>query len=75
MKTTHELNEMYDTMIALELCTAKEIELVTDIYGYKEQAFNDIVYSRTGFESLSQYLESYPVFKSIANRKITNNQQ
>jgi hypothetical protein len=61
-------------MQTLELCTSKELGLVTDINGYNEQALDDIVYSRTGFNSLDQYLEAYPVFKSIANRKITNKQ-
>ena len=57
MKTTDELNTMYDTIIALELCTFEEIELVTSINGYNEQALNDIVYVRTGYNSLEQYTE------------------
>ena len=57
MKTTEELNIMYDTMLELELCTFEEIELVTSINGYNEQALNDIVYVRTGYNSLEQYTE------------------
>lgn len=57
MKTTDELNTMYDTMLELELCTFEEIELVTSINGYNEQALNDIVYVRTGYNSLEQYTE------------------
>ena len=57
MKTQDELNTMYDTMLELELCTFEEIELVTYINGYNEQALNDIVYARTGYNSLEQYTE------------------
>ena len=57
MKTTDELNTMYDTMLELELCTFEEIELVTSINGYNEQALDDIVYVRTGYNSLEQYTE------------------
>jgi len=57
MKTTEELNTMYDTMLELEICTFEEIELVTDINGYNEQALNDIVYVRTGYQDLEQYTE------------------
>ena len=57
MKTTDEINTMYDTMLELELCTFEEIELVTSINGYNEQALNDIVYVRTGYNSLAQYTE------------------
>ena len=57
MKTQDELNTMYDTMLELELCTFEEIELVTSINGYNEQALNDIVFVRTGYNSLEQYTE------------------
>jgi len=57
MKTTEELNTMYDKMLELELCTFEEIELVTSINGYNEQAINDIVYVRTGYNRLEQYTE------------------
>ena len=57
MKTTEELNEIYDTMLELQICTFEEIELVTNINGYNEQALNDIVYARTGYQDLDQYVE------------------
>lgn len=57
MKTQDELNTMYDTMLELELCTFEEIELVTSINGHNEQAINDIVYVRTGYNDLDQYTE------------------
>jgi hypothetical protein len=48
---------MYDTMLELELCTFEEIELVSNINGFNEQAINDIVYVRAGYQTLDQYLE------------------
>ena len=40
MKTTAQLDAMYDEMINLELCSTDEIELVTGINGYKEETVN-----------------------------------
>jgi hypothetical protein len=57
MKTTEQLNEMYDTILELELCTVEELELVTSINGFNEQAINDIVYVREGYNTLDQYVD------------------
>ena len=57
MKTTDQLNHMYDTILELELCTFEELELVTSINGFNEQAMNDIVYVREGYQTLDQYVE------------------
>ena len=57
MKTTDQLNNMYDTILELELATFEELELVTSINGFNEQAMNDIVYVREGYQTLDQYLE------------------
>jgi len=57
MKTTEQLNNMYETILELEVCTFEELELVTSINGFNEQAMNDIVYVRTGYQKLDQYVE------------------
>jgi len=57
MNTTEQLNNMYDTMIELGLCTFEELELVTSINGFNAQAMNDIVYVREGYNTLDQYVE------------------
>ena len=57
MKTQDQLNNMYDTILELELCTFEELELVTCINGFNEQAMNDIVYVREGYQTLDQYVE------------------
>lgn len=57
MKNTEELNKMDNTILELQVCTFEELELVTSINGYNKQALNDIVYSRTGYQDLDQYVE------------------
>ena len=57
MKTQEQLNQMYDTILELGLCTFEELELVTSINGFNEQAMNDIIYVREGYQTLGQYLE------------------
>ncbi len=49
--------DMYDTILELDLCTVGELELVTSINGFNEQAMNDIVYVREGYQTLDQYVE------------------
>lgn len=53
-----ELNEIYDYLVCTGIATEEEIQLVTDINGWNEEALNDIVYARTGYRSMKQYLES-----------------
>ena len=57
MKTQDQLNHMYDTILELELATFEELELVTCINGFNEQAMNDIVYVREGYQTLDQFVE------------------
>ena len=57
MKTTDQLNNMYDTILELELATFEELELVTSINGFNEQTMNDIVYVREGYQTLDQFVE------------------
>ena len=55
MKTTDQLGKMYDELLELHICTSGEAQLITNINGYNEQALNDIVYARTGYQDLGQY--------------------
>ena len=57
MKTTDQLNNMYDTILGLGLATFEELELVTSINGFNEQAMNDIVYVREGYQTFDQFVE------------------
>ena len=57
MKTTEQLNHMYDTILELGIAIREELELVTSINGFNEQALNDIVYVREGYQTLDQFIE------------------
>ena len=57
MKTTEQLNHMYDTILELGIAIREELELVTRINGFNEQALNDIVYVREGYQTLDQFVE------------------
>ena len=57
MKTTEQLNHMYDTILELGLATVGELELVTCISGFNEQVMDNIVYVREGYQTLDQFVE------------------
>jgi len=56
MTTEEHLNYMYDTILEYGIATREELELVTNINGYNKQALDDIVWARTGYQSLHQIL-------------------
>ena len=48
---------IYDNIIELGIATEEELQLITCINGYNEDTLNDVIYVRTGYHSLEQYLE------------------
>ena len=52
-----ELNEQFNYLIENGICTEDEMKLVTSINGYNEESVNDILYVRTGYRDMEQYLE------------------
>lgn len=52
-----ELDDIYNYFINYEIATEDEIDLVTAINGYNEETFNDILYVKTGYRDMEQYLE------------------
>lgn len=64
----HTLNEnvytddnkeaLWQEIINNDIATNNEIQLVTDINGYSIKTLNDIIFSRTGYRTLEQYLSS-----------------
>ena len=51
-----ELNELWNAIIENGIANEKELELVTYINGYNEDTLNDVIYVRTGYRSIEQYL-------------------
>ena len=50
-------NEIYNFIVEYEIATEQEVNLVTDICGYNEEALNDIIYARSGYHDMEQYCE------------------
>lgn len=53
-----ELDEIIDYLIENDIATREEIDLVTGINGYNEESIDDIIFYRTGYQDIEQYLES-----------------
>lgn len=53
-----DLDEIIDYIIENDIATQEEVNLVTGINGYSEETVNDIIFYRTGYQDIEQYLES-----------------
>lgn len=53
-----ELEEVIDYLIENDIATREEIDLVTGINGHNEESIDDIIFYRTGYQDIEQYLES-----------------
>ena len=47
-------DEMWQKLVDDGIATEEEIQLVTDINGYTEEALLDILYARTGYRNFEQ---------------------
>ena len=51
------ISEMWDTIVEeYGIATWEELELVTAINGYNEDALNDVIFVRTGYRNIEQLL-------------------
>ncbi len=53
-----DLDEIIDYIIENDIATQEEVNLVTGINGHSEETVNDIIFYRTGYQDIEQYLES-----------------
>lgn len=53
------IGEIWDAIIMYGIATEEELQLVTCINGYNEEALNDVVYIRTGYRTIEQFLEGF----------------
>ena len=53
-----DLNTLWTLLEVYGIATEDEIDLVTTINGYSEEALNDILYARTGYRTIDQYEEA-----------------
>lgn len=52
------LEETWDKITELGIATESELQLVTSLNGYSIDTLNSVVYVRTAYNTLSDYLES-----------------
>lgn len=50
-----KIKEMWDWLVEMGIATDEELQLITDINGYKMQTLNDVLYARTGYHDREQY--------------------
>lgn len=59
-------NAWWDFLLTNNIATEDELSLVTDIDGYNEQSFLDVLYARTGLRSIEQaYDDGYWVTNEL----------
>lgn len=51
------IGETWDAIIMYGIATEEELQLVTCLNGYNKEALNDVVYVRTGYRDIQQFLE------------------
>lgn len=52
------IETIWDTIVRNNIATDKELDLITDINGHSTETLNDVIYARTGYQDIIQYLES-----------------
>ena len=51
--------EIWDAIIEHGIATEGELELVTAINGYHDDALNNVIWVRTGYRNIEQFLEDW----------------
>lgn len=51
-----KLELLWNDIVDYGIATDEELQLITCINGYNEDALNDVVYVRTGYQNLGSYL-------------------
>ena len=52
-----KLNEIWDLIVQYEIATEEELRLITNINGYNADSLNSVIYARTAYHDIEQYLE------------------
>lgn len=51
--------DIWDAIIEHGIATEEELELVTAINGYHDDALNDVLFVRTGYRNIEQLFEDW----------------
>ena len=52
-----KIEEIWDKILEYGIATEQELQLITDINGYNKQTLNDVIYARTSYHDMEQYIE------------------
>ena len=55
--------DIWDAIVEHGIATEEELELVTAINGYHDDALNDVIFVRTGYRNIEQLLEDWQEVK------------
>ena len=66
-KKMRELHEIWNLIINYGIATNEELHLVTDIMGYSIETLNAVIYARTSYRDIEQYLEELLKLYEILN--------
>lgn len=50
-------NEIYNYLLENCIVGEEALDLITDINGFNEETLNDILFAKTGYRDMEQYLE------------------
>lgn len=50
---------IWDAIVEHGIATEEELELITAINGYHDDALNDVIFVRTGYRNIEQFLEDW----------------
>lgn len=53
------VKEIWEIIVEYCIATDDELGLVTDLMGYNKETLNAVIYSRTGYRDIEQFLEEY----------------
>lgn len=53
----YNMDGLWDVMIEYGIATEEELQLITSINGYNEEALNSVLYVRTGYRNIEQFIE------------------
>lgn len=51
------IEQAWDLLVTHTVATDEELKLVTNINGYKIETLNDVLFTRTGYRDLEQWME------------------
>lgn len=60
-----DLGRYYEFLIEAQIATEDEVDLITKINGYNEEALDGILYARMAYHDLEQVLECEPDLKEL----------